>query len=302
MSSIPTRREVVLRAHGLVFSYSSAKGDKAFELRVPELQVRAGEGLALCGRSGSGKSTLLAILGGLLRPQAGQVWLSTGAELIDLYACPASEWRRLRRHFGFVHQDPRESLNDRRTGLEIVTDPLRIHAMPEAPLLPSAPPGGRVAFQFARYRGLSWLRARRLRRAMALEALRKVCIQGVGAQCRPGALSGGQRQRIAIARALVTCPRLLLLDEPTSALDVSVQAAIVQLLQKRLRDNDRMAYVLVTHDFALAGQLVDRVLILDRGEIVESGDVSRVYREPASLVARELLDVARAGLGLLEPK
>jgi peptide/nickel transport system ATP-binding protein len=121
------------------------------------------------------------------------------------------------------------------------------------------------------------------------------------AERRPGALSGGQRQRVALARALVAGPRLVFLDEPTSALDVSVQASIVELLQGLRREGGRTAYVLVTHDLPLARQLADRVAILDRGRVVELGEVGRVFRDPVSAVARELLGIARADLGALEP-
>lgn len=119
------------------------------------------------------------------------------------------------------------------------------------------------------------------------------------AERRPEALSGGQRQRVAIARALVASPRLVFLDEPTSALDVSVQASIIELLQRLREEDHKTAYVLVTHDLPLARQLADRVVILEHGRIAEQGEIDCVFQAPASPVTRELLGIAQADLGAL---
>jgi ABC-type glutathione transport system ATPase component len=256
----------VLSAREIAFTHPATAESRAFELRVAELDVRVREVLALCGPSGSGKSTLLTILAGLLQPRSGQVFLATENGRIDLYDRSPHEWRKLRRHFGFVHQDPREYLNDRRTVIDIVADPLNIHNV---------------------------LQSRRERKNRAVEVLETVGINREQTERRPGALSGGQRQRVALARALVTGPRLVFLDEPTSALDVSVQASIVDLLQGLRRDAGQTAFVLVTHDLPLARQLADRVAILDRGQIVEMGTVDRVFDQPISSVTRDLLGIAR---------
>jgi peptide/nickel transport system ATP-binding protein len=288
MSSDPNSSEILLHARDVAFSHPAAANGQAFELRVRDLAVRAGEVLALCGPSGSGKSTLLSILAGLLRPHSGRVWLGSTESAIELYTCSPAKWRSQRRYFGFVHQDPREYLNDRRTVADIVADPLNIHA------LPGLPAGS------SRWLELTRARRRRERRARALLSLQKVGITREQAERQPANLSGGQRQRVAIARALVAQPRLVFLDEPTSALDVSVQASIVQLLQQLRQDHDQMAYLLVTHDLPLARQLADRVAILDRGQIVELGDVDQVFRQPSSPITIELLGLARAGLAVLE--
>jgi peptide/nickel transport system ATP-binding protein len=254
MSSPP---EPTLRATDLRFAYPTGPDGPGFELAVPRLEVAAGETLALCGPSGSGKSTLLAILAGLLRPAAGEVLLSADAGWVNLHTGTGREWRRHRRHLGFVHQDPREYLNDRRVVADIVADPLAIHG----------------------------LFGRKERRERAFAALKEVGITPAQAERTPGALSGGQRQRVAIARALVARPRLVFLDEPTSALDVSVQAAIVELLRRLRSEDARTAYVLVTHDLALARHLADRVVVLDRGRVVEFGEVDRVLDARVSRVA-----------------
>jgi ABC-type glutathione transport system ATPase component len=273
MSSDGSGRDAVLMVRDITFTYAVNPEEPGFELRVPELDVRVGEILALCGPSGSGKSTLLAILAGLLRPQSGLVLLSTAEGLFDLHAGSPREWRRQRRYFGFVHQDPREYLNDRRTVADIVADPLRIHD-----LSPS----------------------RREQQSRVENTLLAVGITREQAARTPAALSGGQRQRVALARALVAGPRMIFLDEPTSALDVSVQASIIGLLQSLRRAAGGTAYVMVTHDLPLARQLADRVAILDRGQVAEIGEIDRVFDGPTSAVARDLLGMVRTELKALE--
>jgi ABC-type glutathione transport system ATPase component len=261
--SSPSPSDLVLEATDIRFAHPVGPDGRGFDLAVSRLEVRCGETLALCGPSGSGKSTLLAILAGLLRPDEGAVRYRTGEGEADPFGGSAREWRRQRRHVGFVHQDPRESLNDRRLVADIVADPLNIHGLLTA----------------------------RDRRARAVETLEEVGITPAQAERTPGALSGGQRQRVAIARAMVARPRLIFLDEPTSALDVSVQAAIVGLL-RRFRERDRLAaYVLVTHDLALARQLADRLVVLDGGRVAEAGAVERVFAVPAAPVTRALLGI-----------
>jgi ABC-type glutathione transport system ATPase component len=259
---------VVLTATGVEFAYGAESGEAGFHLVVPELEVRAGEVLALCGPSGSGKSTLLAILAGLKRPDAGRVRALIEGGLVDCYECSAKEWRRRRRHFGFVHQDALEHLNDLRAVVDSVADPLNIHGL---------------------------LRGRSERRTAALALLQKVGLTAEQAGRRPGALSGGQQQRVALARALATQPGLVFLDEPTSALDVSVQAGVVALLQALRGENADRAYVLVTHDLGLVRQLADRVAVLDAGRLIELGAVDEVFARPAAEVTRTLLELSRGG-------
>jgi ABC-type glutathione transport system ATPase component len=287
MSYHPNSSEILLHARDIAFSHPTVANGQALELRVPALAVRVGEVLALCGPSGSGKSTLLSILAGPLRPHTGKVWFGSPETLIDLYSCSPAEWRRQRRYFGFVHQDPRDYLNDRRTVAEMVADPLNIQDLPGLPV------GSSRRLELPR------ARRRRERKALAFATLQNVGITRAQAERRPATLSGGQRQRVAIARALVAQPRLVFLDEPTSALDVSVQASIVELLQQMRQDNDRMAYVLVTHDLPLASQLADRVAILEHGHIVELGSLEHVFRMPSSPITRELLGLARTDQAVL---
>ncbi len=263
--SSPTHSDLILEASDLRFAHPTGPDGRGFTLDVSRVEVRAGETLALCGPSGSGKSTLLAILAGLLRPNTGEVQYVTTEGPLAPYTLSAADWRRQRRHIGYVHQDPRESLNDRRIVADIVADPLNIHGLLE----------------------------RRARRERAITTLQEVGITRLQAERTPGTLSGGQRQRVAIARAMVTHPRLVFLDEPTSALDVSVQAAIVELLRWYRERDSLIVYVLVTHDLALARQLADQIVVLDRGRVIDWGSVERVFENPVSPMTRALLGMDR---------
>ncbi len=223
--------------------------------------VAAGERVGVVGSSGAGKSQLVAALLGLTPPDlavTGSV-LVEGTEVVG--AGPAA-WRPLRgRATALVAQDPGTAL-----------DPLsRVGRQVALPL---------------RARGVG--RAEAARRADAL--LAEVGLPGT-ARRFPGQLSGGQRQRVALALALVGAPRLLVADEPTSALDPTVQAGVLDLLD-RVTGPDRAGLLLVTHDLAVAARLCARLLVLDAGRLVADGPVAEVLADPrlATVVtaAREL--------------
>ncbi|MBA9006930.1 dipeptide ABC transporter ATP-binding protein [Thermomonospora cellulosilytica] len=220
-----------------------------------DFDVRRGQTLALVGESGSGKtSTLMEILR-LRAPQAGRITV-LGRDTATL---DRSARRALRRDVQVVFQDPQASLDPRMRVAEIVAEPLIAHG-----------------------------HRRREVAGPVRELLAMVGLSPELAWRHPGALSGGQRQRVAIARALALRPRLLLLDEPVSALDVSVQAGICNLLT-RLQDRLGLAYLLVTHDLAVARHVADRIAVMYLGRIVELGDVRRVYQDPAHPYTRALL-------------
>ncbi|MDR3475648.1 MAG: ABC transporter ATP-binding protein [Devosia sp.] len=194
------------------------------------LDIAEGESFALVGESGSGKSTVLKAIAGLAPD-----W--TGA--ISTFGKPRSHGidRAFARDCQMVFQDPYGSLHPRKTVDATLSEPLRIHGI--------ADESGRVERTMAAV-GLD----RRFRFRF------------------PHQLSGGQRQRVAIARALMLEPRMLLLDEPTSALDVSVQAEILNLL-KRLRREQNLTFLLVTHNLPVVSFLCDRLAVMRRGRIVE---------------------------------
>lgn len=220
-----------------------------------DLAVRPGECLAIVGESGSGKSTLSRCLIGLHTEWEGTVVLE--GETLAPSAARRSE--AARRRLQYIFQNPFGSLNPR----------LTVGASLSAPL--------------AHFEGVRGARAR----AGVAEALERVEIPGRMAELYPAELSGGQRQRVAIARALLARPGVLICDEVTSALDVSVQASVVELLRSLL--DDGLGMIFVTHNLAVVRSIADSVAVLNRGEIVEVGEVERVLDAPRDTYTRGLL-------------
>ena len=209
-----------------------------------------GQTLGVVGESGSGKSTLaLAVLG--LHPSQGQLLLSGQSWSNDAAANKA-----LRRSVQVVFQDPFSSLSPRMTVEEIVGEGLRVHQ----PDLTGDQRLARVVHALADV-GMDEAQFPRL------------------LQRYPHEFSGGQRQRLAIARALMVEPDLLVLDEPTSALDVTVQKQVLQLLQRLQRERG-LSYLLITHDVAVIRAMAHVVLVMQGGDIIESGTVNQVLNAP----------------------
>jgi len=216
----------------------------------------AGRSLGVVGESGSGKSTLARLVMALEPPTSGQVWLD-GQDLNTL--APAA-LRAAREKLQMVFQDPYGSLDPRRTILHTVCEPLRV--------LHGATPA-----------------EQRERAAQVLHAV------GLGAEALakyPHEFSGGQRQRIAIARALITRPKLIVADEPVSALDVSVQAQVLNLMQD-LQDQFGLALLFISHDLAVVDMVCDEVIVLYQGRIVERGAPETLFERAAHPYTRALL-------------
>jgi peptide/nickel transport system ATP-binding protein len=212
--------------------------------------------LALIGDSGSGKSTLALCIAGLERATSGTIWF----EAVDVAGLEQARLRRLRPQIQLVFQDPAGSLNPRWTALGLISEPLLVQR--------------------------SFGRPERERQA--LELLDRVALPRKLAGRRAFELSGGQKQRVAIARALALEPKLIILDEALSALDCSVQAQISNLLLE-LQSSLGLTYLFITHDFTMAGHLADKIAVMERGRIVESGPAERILRAPSHQATGALL-------------
>jgi len=238
-------------------------------LRGASLEVGRGEIVGLVGESGAGKTlTALAVLG--LVPSPGRI---TGGSIRldgrELLALGSEELRRIRGgEIGLVFQEPASALN------------------------PVLPIGRQLAETVRAHQGAA---DRGQARAGALELLRLVAFAEPERRFDAYAheLSGGQRQRVMIALALAGGPRLLLADEPTAALDLSLQAEILDLLRD-LRDRLDLGVVLISHDLAVVEETCDRVVVLYRGEVVESAPAEALFERPAHPYTRALVGVMRA--------
>jgi oligopeptide transport system ATP-binding protein len=223
------------------------------------VRVAEGETLGIVGESGSGKTTLAKLFLLLERPTAGALRFDGK----DTSEFGRDDLKRYRRSVQAVFQDPYSSLNPRMRVADIVAEPL--------------PRDGGES------------------RAMVADRVCEV-LQLVGLRRDSGALyphefSGGQRQRIAIARALVTYPKFIVLDEPVSALDVSIRAQILNLL-RRLHEELALAYVIISHDLAAARYLATRLAVMYAGKLVEVGECDSVYTEPLHPYTEALLSAA----------
>jgi peptide/nickel transport system ATP-binding protein len=221
------------------------------------LSVLAGRSFGLVGESGSGKSTLARIALALDKPDSGVVQLE-GRSLFDL---GRADLRSARAHMQMIFQDPYGSLDPRMRVEKIVAEPL-------AAL-------GRAS--------------RAERRAAVAYSLQAVGLRTSDAEKYPHEFSGGQRQRIAIARALITRPKLVVADEPVSALDVSVQAQALNLMSDLIREAG-VTFLLISHDLGVIAHICETTAVLYRGRIVEIGPTEAVFAAPAHPYARELVD------------
>ncbi|WP_309065140.1 ABC transporter ATP-binding protein [Microbacterium sp.] len=224
-------------------------------LHPTDLSVAEGDSLGIIGESGSGKSTLVRLLLGLDRPTAGRVVVDD--HLVDA-AAPARSLHWLRRQTGLVFQDPYASLDPRMSAGRIIAEPLR-------------------ALDIAGDH-----------RARVHEVLAQVGLEPEMAERHPHEFSGGQRQRIALARAIVHRPRVLVGDEPLSALDVTVRAQILDLLG-RLRREEGLTLILVSHDIGVVQHLAGAVAVMKEGRVVERGTTDAVLRHPSEQYTKELL-------------
>ncbi|MEV8517747.1 ABC transporter ATP-binding protein [Dactylosporangium sp. NPDC051484] len=223
-------------------------------------EVRRGESVGLIGETGSGKTTLARAIVGLVRPSAGRVVVDGK----DVTAFTGRQWRALRRDGSvqYVFQDPLRSLDPELTIRATLREPLQLQRRLSADAIDE-----RIA-----------------------EQLELVRLEPELLDRYPSELSGGQRQRILLARALVTDPALLIMDEPVSALDAANRVLVLTLLN-RLRDRG-VSMLFISHDLGSVAGVTDRVLVLYRGELVETGSTADVVRRPRHPYARLLIGSA----------
>ena len=263
-----SQRKVVLQLDGVSKSFGSRRGQRSrSDIRAIDdvsLTVEEGEVVALVGESGAGKSTLARLILGLEQPDEGTVRFDG----LDLNALSRRDLRRARQRMHLVLQDPYQSLHPGLRVESLVGEPLAL-------------------------RGVS----RADRAAPVRSAVEQVALHPARTFCRrfPHQLSGGQRQRVALARALVAEPTLVIADEPTSMLDASLCAGILELILG-IRDRFGTAFVYITHDLALARWVSDRMIVMQRGKIVEAGPSDEVVFHPRSDYTRLLLAASEGEL------
>jgi oligopeptide transport system ATP-binding protein len=261
---MPTESQanIILEARHLVKQYHQRSGNFGFgkstikALDNVSISLKQGSTLAVVGESGSGKSTLARCLLQLHPFDSGEV-LFHGQTLGKL---DGETLRQVRKNLQMVFQDPFASLNPRMRVGDIVGEGLLVHGLGNA--------------------------NSRLQKVQ--EMLGRVGLHAEDIKKYPHQFSGGQRQRIGIARALVLEPDVVVCDEPVSALDVSVQAQILLLL-KSLQQEMKLSYIFITHDLRVVRHIADEMVVMNKGKIVEQGDVSAIYQSPQQAYTRDLL-------------
>jgi len=254
MSEVPANGKL-LEVEGLskFFDGVPAVEDVSFD-------VERSETLGIVGESGSGKTTLVRAILRAIDPDRGVVRFKSSSGWVELQDMTAKELIPLRREMQMIFQDPFASLNPRMTVRQIIEEPLIIHRVGEA--------------------------SERL--GAVRDMLARVQLEEDSLTRYPHAFSGGQRQRIGIARALILRPNLVVCDESVSALDVSVQAQIINLLEG-LQSELGLTYLFVAHDLSVVQHICDRVLVMHRGRVVESGSVEDIFDNPQENYTRLLL-------------
>ncbi|MDR0252378.1 MAG: ATP-binding cassette domain-containing protein [Brucellaceae bacterium] len=244
----------LLEVRDLVRDYTLPKQSllsKPQNLRVlhgVSLSLKQGESLGIVGESGSGKSTLARSVMGLEKPQSGSVTINGK----DIYSLGRAELKAARKEFQAIFQDPYGSLDPRHSVRRILAEPV-------------------VSLE-----GATTAESREERIRQVLEA---VGLPAAAADKYPHEFSGGQRQRIAIARALITRPKLIVADEPVSALDVSIQAQVLNLMMD-LQEQFGLSYLFISHDLGVMRVITDRVAVIHLGRIVEEGPTNEVFDNP----------------------
>ncbi|HEX8802826.1 MAG TPA: oligopeptide/dipeptide ABC transporter ATP-binding protein [Acidimicrobiales bacterium] len=246
----------ILTVRDLVKEFGIRGGGKVHAVSGVSFDLHEGETLGMVGESGCGKSTTARCVLRLIEPTSGEVRFRDR----DVLALGRRDLRKLRADLQIVFQDPYASLNPRMTVGATLAEPLKVH--------------------------FGWSGNKVDTRVR--ELLQTVGLAPEHANRFPHEFSGGQRQRVGIARALALEPEMIVLDEPVSALDVSIQAGVVNLLQK-LQDELDLAYVFIAHDLSVVRHISDRVAVMYLGKIVESGARDAIYERPGHPYTQALL-------------
>ena len=254
----------LLKVEGLKTWYPLRKGvfghvyDHVKAVDNVTLEVYEGETLGLVGESGCGKTTLGRSILRLAEPTDGKVWFDG----LEVTALKGQALRDFRKQAQIVFQDPYSSLNPRLTIGEAIAEPMRVHD---------------IEHDKSRCR------------TMVCDLLEQVGLKAEHYNRYPHEFSGGQRQRICIARALAVNPRLVICDESVSALDVSVQAQVLNLLN-RLKAERHLTYIFISHDLSVVRFMSDRVLVMFNGQPVEMNEADQLFEHPQNAYTKKLID------------
>jgi len=228
------------------------------------LKIYEGETLGLVGESGCGKTTLGRTIMGLEKATKGSI-IYKG---LDITKLKKKELRKLRKDIQIIFQDPFSSLNPRILVGEAILEPMKVHQL---------------------------YKTDAERKEKVFEILEKVGLEKQHYYRYPHEFSGGQRQRIGIARTIALQPKLIICDESVSALDVSVQAQVLNLLNK-LKENFNFTYVFISHDLAVVKYMADQLVVMNKGKVEEIGDADEIYTNPKTDYTKALIDSIPKGL------
>ena len=254
----------LLRVSGITSSFASKRNlfgkpvRKIHAVHNVSFDLYEGETLGLVGESGCGKTSLGRSILQLIRSGRGEI-IYRGVKVHEL---KANDLRRFRKKAQIIFQDPYSSLNPGLTAGEAIIEPMKVHGL---------------------------YSSNKQRKEKVFELLNRVSLEPVHFYRYPHQFSGGQRQRIGIARALAVEPEMIICDESVSALDVSVQAQILNLLNE-LKEDLGLTYLFISHDLAVVRYMSDRIMVMKKGEIVESGNSDRVFNDPEEDYTRKLMD------------